>query len=118
MFVKSSYGKLRNVTQKIAYKQALLSIVFAAILIALAVFTWPDKNLHVYFFDVGQGDSIFIRTPANYKILVDGGPDQTVLERLSSVLPFYDRKLDLIILTHPHADHVNGLNDVLERYQV
>lgn len=74
--------------------------------------------LKVYFFDVGQGDSVFIRTPEGKDILIDGGPDATVLERLGETLPYWDRTIDLAILTHPHADHIQGLDDVLKNYQV
>lgn len=74
--------------------------------------------LKVYFFDVGQGDSIFIRTPEGKDILIDGGPDASVLERLGETLPYWDRKIDLVVLTHPHADHIQGLNDVMKNYQV
>ncbi len=75
-------------------------------------------ELRVYFFDVGQGDSIFIKTPEGKDVLIDGGPNNTVLERLGEVMPFWDKNIDLVILTHPHADHINGLFDVLERYNV
>lgn len=74
--------------------------------------------LKVYFFDVGQGDSILIRTPGGKDILIDGGPDATVLERLGETLPYWDRQIDLVILTHPHADHIQGLDDVMKNYQV
>ena len=73
--------------------------------------------LEVNFFDVGQGDSAFIET-AGYQILVDGGPDQSVLEKLSREIPFWDRDIDLVILTHPENDHMAGLLEVLERYKV
>lgn len=99
-------------------KDWLFPLLLFALLPWLAIFSLPDKNLHLYFFDVGQGDSIFIRTPKNYKILIDGGPDKRVLTRLDEVLPFYDRNLDLIISTHPHADHVAGLIEVVKRYKV
>jgi len=74
--------------------------------------------LEVNFFDVGQGDAIFIVTPQKHQILIDGGPDSVVLEKLAKEMPFWDRTIDLIILTHPHADHLKGLIDVLERYRV
>lgn len=77
-----------------------------------------DNKLHVYFLDVGQGDAIFVQTPSGQQILIDGGPDNTVLQRLGEVMPFYDRSIDLVILTHPDADHLAGLNGVLERYEV
>jgi len=72
----------------------------------------------VVFFDIGQGDSALIRTAAGEDILIDGGPDKTVLEKLGNELPFYDRTIELMVLTHPHADHVTGLVEVLKRYKV
>lgn len=75
-------------------------------------------KLVVNFFDVGQGDAILIKTPEHQKILIDGGPNNSVIEKLGENMPFYDRKIDLMILTHPHADHLVGLIEVLKRYEV
>jgi competence protein ComEC len=85
---------------------------------AVVAGTWfaPHK-LAVWIFDVGQGDAIFIDAP-NKQVLIDGGPNDAILEKLASVLPPWDRSLDLVIATHPHADHVLGLDAVLERYSV
>lgn len=80
--------------------------------------TLSDGRLHVYFLDVGQGDAIFVQTPSGRQILIDGGPDSTILRRLGEVMPLYDRSLDLVVLTHPDADHLSGLNSVLGRYEV
>lgn len=97
----------------------ILALVFILTFLPwLALISLPDNKLHIYYFDVGQGDSIFIKTPQNYQILIDGGPGNKVLYELGKVMPFYDRTLDLLILTHPHADHVIGLIEVLKRYQV
>jgi competence protein ComEC len=74
--------------------------------------------LQVHFLDVGQGDAIFIETPDGVQVLIDGGPDATVLRELSKVMPFYDRTIDVVVGTHPDKDHVGGLTDVLERYEV
>ena len=74
--------------------------------------------LEVVFFDVGQGDAIFIETPERHQVLIDGGPDSVILEKLARSMPFWDRTIDLIILTHPEADHLTGLLDVLARYKV
>jgi len=74
--------------------------------------------LEVSFFDVGQGDAIFIETPKRHQILIDGGPDSTILEKLAKEMPFWDRSIDLIILTHPDTDHISGLIEVLKRYKV
>jgi len=76
------------------------------------------KFLKVVFFDIGQGDSVFIETPSSQQILVDGGPDSLVLKKLAATMPFWDRTIDLIILSHPEADHMLGLNEVLKHYQV
>ncbi len=72
----------------------------------------------IVFLDVGQGDAILITTPEKKKILVDGGAGFTVSQRLNSYFPLNDCKLDAIFLTHPHADHLEGLNRVLENCQV
>ena len=94
----------------------------AVILLILAIFVWqslPDGRLHVVFLDVGQGDAIFIQTPSGRQVLVDGGPSETaLLSQLGRQMPFWDRTLDVMVLTHPDSDHVTGLAPVLERYQV
>lgn len=94
------------------------TLALIAIFLLISGHTLADGQLHVYFLDVGQGDAIFIKTPAGRQILVDGGPDGTVLRRLGEVMPFYDRSIDLVVLTHPDADHLTGLNSVLARYEV
>ncbi|NQV12378.1 MBL fold metallo-hydrolase [Candidatus Uhrbacteria bacterium] len=76
----------------------------------------PVWSVHVL--DVGQGDAIFVELPGDIQMLVDGGVDDTVLSRLSEVMFPWDRSIDYIVITHPHADHINGLIEVLERYDV
>jgi competence protein ComEC len=90
----------------------------AAILVAAHIVRLPHEQLMVDFLDVGQGDAIFLTMPNGEQVLVDGGPGQTVLRELAEVMPFLDRKINLVVLTHPHADHVMGLVSVLERYEV
>ena len=77
-----------------------------------------DGKLHVIVCDVGQGDGILIRTPNGSDILVDGGPDDSILNCLSKYLPFWDRTIELMVLSHPHTDHAAGLIEVLKRYTV
>jgi competence protein ComEC len=76
------------------------------------------KFLKVNFFDVGQGDAIFVETPTGHQILIDGGPSSKIIEKLAREIPFWDRSIDLIILTHPERDHITGLLEVLKRYRV
>lgn len=92
--------------------------VFFLILIIFVFFQFNDSRLHLVVCNVGQGDAIFIRTPRQADILIDGGPDKKVLDCLSRHMPFWDRSLDLVIMTHPDADHSTGLIDVIQRYQV
>jgi competence protein ComEC len=95
------------------------ALAVAVVLAWLALCGLPDGWLHVYFLDVGQGDAILIAAPDGRQILVDGGPSPTaLLNELGDVLPFWDRDLDLVVLTHPDADHITGLIPLLDRYRV
>jgi competence protein ComEC len=80
----------------------------------------PERGkLSVTFLDVGQGDAILIEGPAGSRVLVDGGPGALPIARaLSRNLPFDDRRIDLVVLTHPQSDHMSGLVTVLDRYDV
>jgi competence protein ComEC len=100
----------------------LVGIIFLVFLNALAWLVVFDLSksavLKVIFFDIGQGDAAFIETPNRQQILIDGGPDNTILQKLGKEMPFYDRSIDLIILTHPESDHLSGLLEVLKSYKV
>jgi len=88
-------------------------------LLWVAVFARAETSyLEVRFFDVGQGDAIFIELPDKRQILIDGGPDSVVLEKLNKVMPFHDREIDMVVATHADADHLTGLVRVLTHYDV
>jgi competence protein ComEC len=90
-----------------------------AVLLVITVATRPDGLLHVTVLDIGQGDAILVEAPGGATMLVDGGPDpELTLRRLGANLPFAARRIDLLVLTHPHQDHVAGLVDVLDRFRV
>ncbi|HEY4474515.1 MAG TPA: ComEC/Rec2 family competence protein [Candidatus Paceibacterota bacterium] len=103
-----------------------LKLTHLVIILCLSVFTFSthsiasqkDGLLKIYFFDVGQGDAIFVETPSGNQVLIDGGPDNKVIQELAKVMPFYDHDIDMVVATHPHADHIAGLISVLERYEV
>jgi len=102
-----------------------INVVLIFGLIVFDIFVWHsiifgglNKNLEAYFLNVGQGDSELVILPGNVKILIDGGPNNKVIANLSQILPATDRYIDLIILSHPQADHFTGLIDVLKRYKV
>jgi len=94
------------------------SSVILATLLVVHLARLPHEQMVVDFLNVGQGDAILITTPTGEQVLVDGGPEQFVLGELGAVMPFLDRTIDLLVLTHPHADHVMGLIPVLRQYKV
>ena len=97
----------------------LLSMVFLAFLYAYHLIRYSDNKFHLIFCNVGQGDGIFIRTPKGKDIIIDGGPQENSLtECLSRHLPFWDRDIDIVYMTHPDADHLTGLIGVIKTYNV
>lgn len=102
-----------------APRLALLAVVALALLAWQWIHTRADGRLHVSFLDVGQGDATLIRTPNGRRVLVDGGHYPSRLNsHLGRLLPYGDRRLDLVVATHPDADHVAGLPEILDRYHV
>lgn len=98
---------------------AILALLFLALGVWYAALREDRRGiLTVSFLDVGQGDSIFIDAPSGRQVLIDGGANSSVVRELSRVMPWYDRSIDLVIPTHPDADHIGGLIDVLGRYSV
>jgi competence protein ComEC len=98
-----------------------MRFVFLFALLASNAIVWAipiPHGLSVSFLDVGQGDAIFIETADGVQILIDGGPDASVLRGIGSRMFFWDRSLDAIVATHPDKDHIGGLTDVLRRYDV
>ncbi len=96
----------------------VLCVACAFVLYAVISTELRKGILTVAFLDVRQGDAIFIESPTGVQVLIDGGKDNSVLRELSNVMPFYDRNIDVVIATHPDADHIGGLIPVLERYDV
>jgi competence protein ComEC len=97
---------------------AFQTILVSNILVWGFFFSLPDSKPHLKVYDVGQGDSIFIETAGGFKILIDGGPDRKVAEYLGKDLPFYSKKIDLLVVTHPQSDHLTGILDVVKNYQI
>jgi competence protein ComEC len=94
-----------------------------SLLVALLSISWnisqPDGQLHVIFMNVGQGDATLIVTPNGRQLLIDGGLYPSVLnDQLGRQVPFWDREIDLMVATHPDADHVSGLVEVFGRYAI
>ena len=104
-------------------RRVFWAMAFTGVLASASIWTTalsrPDGRLHVSFLDVGQGDAIFVVTPGGRQALIDGGADpRRLLNHLGGRVPFWDDSLDLVALTHPHEDHVAGLVETLDRYDV
>ncbi|MEK7531392.1 MAG: ComEC/Rec2 family competence protein [Patescibacteria group bacterium] len=95
-----------------------LLFVNSAVYVLLYREEHSPKLLTVSFLDIGQGDSIFIETPGGRQMLIDGGRDARVLRELSGVMSPFDKDIDVVIATHPDADHIGGLIDVLGKYKI
>jgi competence protein ComEC len=103
---------------KLPIKWVVFPLLIAVVLVWIAALTSPDNRLHVFFLDVGQGDAILIQK-GNQQILIDGGPSpEAITNELGEKLPFWEHTIELVVLTHPHDDHLAGLVEVLRRYEV
>jgi len=101
----------------------LFIVIVVVLLLSIGLFYYihfsaNDKKFNIIFFNVGQGDAALIRFEDGTKMLVDCGPDRSILGKLGQYLPFYDRTIDYLVISHPDNDHYGGCVDVLKRYQV
>ena len=93
--------------------------ILVIILVGLVIVLWqsPKQRLEIVFCDVGQGDATLV-SYGKLQMLVDGGPDSSVLSCLGKNMAFWDRKIELIVVSHPQADHMTGIIEVVRRYKV
>ncbi len=122
-YAKQTKTRRRQVMDFLQQNVGQRTAVTLSFLILILVFNWsrsqPDGKLHVAFLDVDQGDAIFLQTPTGRQILVDGGFYPSLLnDQLGRQMPFWDRHLDLVVATHPDADHVAGLVELFDRYTI
>jgi len=101
-------------------KWLILGVLLVATILIwyVVILESPSGELKIYFLNIGQGDATLIEAPNGNQMLIDGGPDKSILTELGKILPFYDRKIDVLVATHPDQDHVAGLTYVLDRYKV
>lgn len=99
-----------------------LLLFFLTFLIILDFLVWyqifNNGKLRVAFLDVGQGDSILVTSPSGNIMLIDGGPDRSVLEGLGREMGFLNKKIDFLMVSNPDKDHIAGFIPVLEKYKV
>ncbi len=104
--------------RKIIYSGLLMLLALGVILFLIQYSFAHSQNLKVIFFDVGQGDGILISQGQN-QVLIDGGKDgKIILEKLGIHIPFWDRTIEMLLATHPDADHIGGLVEVAKNYKI
>lgn len=104
--------------RKIIYSGLLMLLALGIILFLIQYSFVHSQNLKVIFFDVGQGDAILISQGQN-QVLIDGGKDgKIILEKLGMYIPFWDRTIEAVIVTHPDQDHIGGLIGVARNYKI
>ena len=96
---------------------SLASAFWCAIVLALQL-SLPSLEPRVYFLDVGQGDAALVITSQYQKVLIDGGPDASILGELNRVLPFWDKTLDALLLSHSDSDHLQGLLPIAAHFKI
>jgi competence protein ComEC len=96
------------------------ALILALLLIVVSWLVEIDKgeDLFIYFLDVGQGDSALIDSPNGIQVLIDAGRNEKALEEIQKILPFWDRHIDILILTHGDLDHIGGFFEILKSYEV
>jgi len=105
-------------TQKHSYL-ILIFLLLANILGGIAFLDLRNSGkVEINFYDIGQGDGIMVEAGNDIQVVIDGGPSDKMVEKIGQDLPFYDRQIELMIMTHPDKDHLGGLVDVLKYYQV
>ncbi len=113
------FSQNRYVRSGVPIWTILVAVTVAAVLWAGAITSASGNDLKITFFETDRGDMILVQTPNGNSALIDGGRDPFgAIRKLDAALPFWDRTLDVLIVTHPDADHIGGLQAVIERYDV
>jgi len=117
-WLKQGSARSSELVGRLPVRWVVPPLLVLAVLATTAAATMPDDRLRVSFLDVGQGEAILIQK-GSQQVLVDGGPSPQLLALgLGEKMPFWDRTIELVVLTHPHADHITGLVEAVQRYRV
>ena len=96
----------------------LVLVILSLALLSAILHEDRQGKLKFVVLDVGQGDSLFIESPTGTQVIVDGGPDRALMKEISTVMPWYDRHIDMLIVTNPDQDHYSGFIPLLDKYSV
>ncbi len=99
------------------WRRLLMAAAGSGMLWSCAAITFPARDVTVDVFAIGQGDATLVQEGMTQTVIY-GGPDGSVLSKLGEAMPFFDRTIEFLVITHPHEDHFGGVIDILERYEV
>lgn len=105
-------------SSRLGYLSIIAALAGIALLLQREIRLLPDGRFHAHILDVGQGDSILLVSPRGAQVLIDGGPDMSTLEEIGRLMPFFDRTIEILVLTHPNTDHLMAFPELLRRYRV
>lgn len=115
---KKSFGTVHTTIQQNSLTMVGIFVAGACISMVYAMQFFHAPNLHVVFLDIGQGDAIWIQAPNGRELLIDSGPDQSVVDQLSSEKNFFDRTVDMVLATHSDKDHIGGFPYVFDQFKI
>lgn len=97
----------------------LLVLVLIGLTIFVAILNEDRKGILKFeVLDIGQGDALWIESPTGIQVLVDGGPNNSLMKEIPKVMPWYDRHIDMLVVTNPDKDHYEGFISLLKKYSV
>lgn len=103
----------------VSKKILIISLFLSLLIISHSLIqSFNDHSTKIVFCDVGQGDAAYIRINNRFDLLIDTGPNRKILDCLGKYMPFYDRKIEMVVLSHLQKDHIGGLKSIIDRYQI
>lgn len=106
---------------KLPFSITTFSVALLLSLLSIAALLFPtlfDSSTKIVFCDVGQGDGAYIRVQNSIDVVIDAGPNSKILDCLGRHMPFYDRRIELAVVTHPQKDHYFGFIPIMDRYDI
>lgn len=98
----------------------IVPVFLMLILLIVAIYYWAHRqpSSRLVFFSVGQGDATMFENELGQRVVIDAGPDDSLSGRLGQAVPWWDRRIDILILSHEHSDHIGGVLSILKRFTV
>lgn len=112
---------MKKTVRQVQLHETIIVMILCVGFVVYSVWNWQSYTsefLTIVMLDIGQGDALYIRTPQGTDLLIDGGADRRVLSELGEVMPPQDHQIEVVIATHPDADHIAGLTELPEVYDL